>query len=54
MVRANSGPSKLPSGLAELALAMAVRTSSMLTPIEAIAIGIDPDADRRLLGAVDA
>ena len=40
MVRAKSGPSKVPSGLAELALATAVRTSSMLTPIEAIATGL--------------
>ena len=37
---ARSGPSKVPSALAVLALAMAVRTSSRLTPIEAIATGL--------------
>ena len=40
MVWARSGPSKVPSALAALALEMAVRTSSRLTPIEATATGL--------------
>ena len=51
IVRARSAPSKVPSGLAELALATARRTSSMLMPIEAIATGLTRIADRWLLGA---
>ena len=40
MVRARSAPSKVPSGVSELALAIAARTSSRLMPIEAIATGL--------------
>ncbi len=37
---ARSGPSKVPSGVSELALATAARTSSRLMPIEAAATGL--------------
>ena len=40
MVAARSPPSKVPSGVSELALATAARTSSRLMPIEAAATGL--------------
>ena len=54
IVVARFGPSKVPSGPTVLALVMAVRTASAREPHRRQPRRIDPDPQRRLLGAGDA